>query len=140
MEFRSSLDDIAIVSDQLKFFTLRELFFILQLNEELSALDENKFKRITDCLRYRFGSQQSLQQVKTAILMLQDLFSQTLPLQHRSSLCSILHRRLREPMIVPFSLVCSTCGLSMDCSNGKQRHVKVYWLNGAVSTGISALD
>lgn len=137
MEFRTSRNDVALVSDQLKLFTLRELLFILQLNEQLSALDENKFKRITDCLKYRFGSQQSLEQVKTAIFTLNDLFSQTLPVQTRSSLCSILHRRLKEPMISPFSLVCSMCGLSMDYSSGKKRHVKVYWLNGSVSTGIS---
>ena len=136
MEFRTSRNDVALVSDQLKLFTLRELLFILQLNEQLSALDENKFKRITDCLKYRFGSQQSLEQVKTAIFTLNDLFSQTLPVQSRSSLCSIFHRRFKEPMISPFSLVCSTCGLSMDYSSGKQRHVKVYWLNGSVLTGI----
>lgn len=39
--------------------------------------------------------------------------------------------RLKKPMIL---------SLLVDGSNGKQRHVKVYWLNGSASTGVSELD
>lgn len=135
MDFRSSLEEIGLVSDQLKLFTLRELFFILQLNEQFSVLDDNRFKRITDCLHYRFGSQQSFERVKTAIDMLKDIFSQTSPMQYQNSLNTVFYRRLTESMISPFSVVCQTCGFFIDTSNVKQRRVKVYWLNGAVLTG-----
>lgn len=136
MDPRSSWDDIAIISEQLKIFTLRELTFVLQFNEELTILDKNRFRRIKDCLQFRFGGQQTLEQVRTAIHLLRDTYSQTLPMQRQCSLISLSHRCLTEPIITPFSSVCFTCSYSLNTSHAKQRQIKIYHLNGGVSAGI----
>ncbi len=55
MDSGTCLEEIANVSDYLKFFTVAELFYVLQEDARLSLFDINRIKKITDGVRFRYG-------------------------------------------------------------------------------------
>ncbi|CAF4196588.1 unnamed protein product, partial [Rotaria magnacalcarata] len=103
MDSRTCSKVIANVSDQLKFFTVTELFYVLQEDTRLSLFDINRVKKITDRIRYRYGSEHSDEQVATVIQLLGDIYAQTLPMQNELSLSFTSHRQSLNPIITPFS-------------------------------------
>ena len=136
MPSRSPLNVINNVSVQLKVFTLAELFYILQANAQLPIFDLYRVKRITNGLRYRYGGNQTNQQVATVISLMGDVFYQTIPVENVNTLAYISFRRLSEPIITPFCSVCVTCKRCLDKDDASERQVKIYWVNGTVTTGI----
>jgi len=137
MDLRFSLDVITCVPQQLEIFTLAELFYVLQEDAKLSLFDAHRIKKITDAVRYRFGSDHSFEQVNTAIKLLGNSFKQTLPMQNEMSFSFISYRQLQGPVILPFSSVCCVCQRSLGELNTKQRSIKIYCLNGSVVSGMN---
>ncbi|CAF1529494.1 unnamed protein product [Rotaria magnacalcarata] len=135
MDSRTCSKVIANVSDQLKFFTVAELFYVLQEDARLSLFDINRVKKITDRIRYRYGSEHSDEQVTTVIQLLGDIYAQTLPMQNELSLSFTSHRQSLNPIITPFSSVCFICQKSFDRFDAKQHPVKVYFANGSSVSG-----
>ncbi len=135
MDLRTSLDVITYVSQQLEIFTLAELFYVLQEDAKLSLFDAHRIKKITDAVRYRFGSNHSFEHVNTAIKLLGNSFKQTLPMQNEMSFSFISYRQLQGPVILPFSSVCDICERSLNELHSIQRSIKIYCVNGSVVDG-----
>ena len=125
----------ASVAESLQYFSLAELYFILQEDSKVSRLDRARIKKISDGVRYMYGGNQCDDQVEAVVDRLSDAFAQCLPLQKRMSLSSIATRRSLQPMIIPFTSVCPTCKESLSAADAKQRSVKVYGRNGSVVGG-----
>lgn len=136
MTSRTCLEDITCVSMQLKFFTLAELFYVLQEDKKLSLFDINRIKKITDGARYTFGSDHTYEQVATVIKLLSHSFAQALPMQNEMSLSFISHRELVNPIILPFTSVCCVCYKSLDKFDAIQRSIKIYCISGCVIPGM----
>jgi len=137
MDSRTSMEVISHVIKQLKIFTLAELFYVLQEDAKLSLFDIHRIKKMADGLRYRFGSNHTFEQVRTAIKLLGDEYKQALPIQNEISFSFISYRHLHDPVILPFSSVCCVCQRSLGELNTKQRSIKIYCVNGSVVSGMN---
>jgi hypothetical protein len=136
MDLRSPLDVISTVAEQLRIFTLAELYYVLQEDIKLSSFDAHRIKKITDVMRYRFGGNYCYEEIETAIKLLGNTFKQTLPMQNEMSFSFISYRQLQDPVILPFSSVCDVCQKSLNELDTKQRSIKIYRVNGSVVSGM----
>lgn len=135
MDSRTSFDIISAVANQLKIFTLAELFYVLEQDAKLSCFDIHRVKRIADALRYRFDTVHTCEQINVVVQLLGNAFKQTLPVEHQKSLSYIFNRQLHDPVILPFSSVCFVCKRSLSKLETKERSVKIYCINGSVVSG-----
>lgn len=137
---RTSLVTIKSVGEMLKLFSMAELFFILHQNSIISKLDRKRLKKITDGVRFMYGSNQSDAEVALLIDLLSSTFAQSTTMQSSMSLSAISFRRSIQHVIVPFTTVCPSCGDFLCAIDTKQRSVKVYCRNGSVVGGVSLLQ
>jgi hypothetical protein len=132
---RTPMEIINCVAEQLKLFSLAELFYILRQDTEITHLDRLRCKKIAESLRRAYGGNQSDTEVETVISSLSDAFRQDVKLYKKSSLMSMAGRRLSEHMVVPFTAVCPICEELLSRDEANQRLVKVYGSNGSVVAG-----
>ena len=135
IDSRTCLETIKSVAEMLKYFSLRELLFILDQDTKVSKLDEMRIKKIADGVRFMYGGNQSEVDVALAVDLLSKAFAQCEPSQEKMSLSLMSHRRSFEHMIEPFIEACPTCREFLSVANTKQRSVKVYGKNGSVAGG-----
>ncbi len=137
MGSRTSPEVISCVAKQLKIFTLAELVYVLQEDAKISLFDIHRIKKIADAMRYRFDSNHTYEQVGTVVKLLGNAYKQTLPMQNEISFSFISNRQLHDPVILPFSSVCSVCQRSLNEFDTKQRSIKIYCVNGSVVSGMN---
>ena len=129
------MEEIADISHLLQLFTMAELFFVLHQYSISSQFDVNRIKKITQSIRYKFGSDHTCEQVETVIQLLGNSYPQTLPMQVELSLSFLSYRESLKPVISPFSSVCPLCKYSLTQFNARQRSIKLYCVNGSVVSG-----
>ena len=90
-----------------------------------------RVQKISDCVRLKYGGNQSDSDVATVINSLGAVVAQTLPVQKISLPAMACGRHLKSA-IVPFTSVCPSCGESFGASATSERVVKVHRRNGSV--------
>jgi hypothetical protein len=124
-----------VVSRMLEFFSLAELYFVLEKDAQLSLLDVNRVNKIGDGLRYLHGSKQPDSQVALVIELLSSAYAHRTLARPESSLDSICYRQSLHVLIVPYSTMCPICGVVLNSLDAQQRTVKVYGRDGSVKGG-----
>ncbi|CAF5026632.1 unnamed protein product, partial [Rotaria magnacalcarata] len=119
------------VSHWLEYFTLAELFFVLNEDARISLFDKFRIGKIASAVRHTFMSDQLDEHVKMLIEDLSTAFCQSRPLHKPTSLSSIMIRQ-NDHFLVPFRSSCPSCNRTLDVSDAVQRRIRLYCLNGSV--------
>ncbi|CAF4143071.1 unnamed protein product [Rotaria magnacalcarata] len=122
------------VSHWLEYFTLAELFFVLNEDARISLFDKFRIGKIASAVRHTFMSDQLDEHVKMLIEDLSTAFCQSRPLHKPTSLSSIMIRQ-NDHFLVPFRSSCPSCNRTLDVSDAVQRRIRLYCLNGSVVIG-----
>ncbi|CAF1158424.1 unnamed protein product [Adineta ricciae] len=128
---RSPSVAIERVSYWLRYFTLAELFFVLEEDARIYPFDKFRIRKIALALRHTFASDQSDNEVKMLIKDLSTEFSQARPLNKPTSISSITVRKSQH-LLVPFRSTCPVCNNNLNENNAQQQGIRLYCSNGSV--------
>lgn len=122
------------VAHWLQYFSLAELFFVLNEDARIHPFDKLRVEKIASAVRHTYFSEQSNNDVKMLIQDLSTAFCQTRPLVKPTPISSI-SIRCNDHLLIPFRSSCPSCNQNLNAYHCDQRRIRVYCYNGSVVVG-----